>query len=550
MDMRDRRRACRTVVCAVYALLMLCGPQSLIAGNALDALALPAVREVFPAADELAETLDVVPARVVRAHGEVLGWVYFSDALQPVPAYSGKPVRVLVGITPEARIAGVRLIAHEEPILVIGLSDRDLQRFTDQYAGLASDERVRVGAQARAGYHGIDGISGATITAMVINQSIMRSALQLSERLGLPRGADAAVQAGAGMPDGAVALAPGGELASRPLGFERLSTADWAQLWLERPVRITVLIAALLLLVAMLVFQDWLVLRPLLFERLRVGYLLFTVGFVGFYCMGQLSIVNMLAFGRALSGGFSWDTLLLEPVAFILWGFVAVTIVLWGRGVYCGWLCPFGALQELVRKAAERFGVPARDFPPMVHERLWAIKYLILIGLFGLSLDSMARAAMVAEVEPFKTVFALHFARDWGFVVYALALLGIAAFNSKLYCKYLCPLGAALSFFTRFRIFDWLRRRRQCGNPCQTCASQCQIGAIRPTGQIIDNECHYCLECQVTYWDEHRCPPLVEKRKRRERRAQKARVDIIASSNDNVPLLPGTTQNHSLTRGG
>ena len=65
------------------------------------------------------------------------------------------------------------------------------------------------------------------------------------------------------------------------------------------------LVAALGLLVAMLVFQDWLVQRPRLFRRLRTGYLLFTVLFVGFYAMGQLSIVNMLAFGRVMAGGFS-----------------------------------------------------------------------------------------------------------------------------------------------------------------------------------------------------------------------------------------------------
>jgi NosR/NirI family nitrous oxide reductase transcriptional regulator len=264
------------------------------------------------------------------------------------------------------------------------------------------------------------------------------------------------------------------------------------------------------------------VLRPVLFRRVRIAYLLFTVGFVGFYSMGQLSIVNMLAFNHVLAAGFSWETLLLEPVTFILWAFVAVTIVLWGRGVYCGWLCPFGATQELIHTVAQRFKWPQFEFPAMVHERLWAIKYLILIALFGLSLDSMSRAATVAEVEPFKTVFALHFVRGWPFVLYAAGLLVVAAFNSKFYCKYLCPLGAALSFFTRFRIFDWLRRRRECGNPCQVCAAQCEVGAIRPTGEIIENECHYCLECQVIYHDDHRCPPLVEKRKRREKRETRA----------------------------
>lgn len=300
------------------------------------------------------------------------------------------------------------------------------------------------------------------------------------------------------------------------------------QLWKDRWLRIAVLLAALGFLVTMLVFQDWLVLRPALFRRVRIGYLLFTVGFVGFYCMGQLSIVNMLAFNHVLAGGFSWETMLLEPVTFILWSFVAVVIILWGRGVYCGWLCPFGAIQELIHTAAERLQWRKFEFPAMVHERLWAIKYLILIALFGLSLDSMSSAATVAEVEPFKTVFALHFVRDWPFVIYAVGLIVVSAFNSKFYCKYLCPLGAALSFFTRFRIFDWLRRRRECGNPCQTCAAQCQIGAIRPTGEIIENECHYCLECQVVYHDEHRCPPLVDKRKRREKREARAAEIALA----------------------
>jgi polyferredoxin len=241
-----------------------------------------------------------------------------------------------------------------------------------------------------------------------------------------------------------------------------------------------------------------------------------------------LSVVNILAFTRNLGGNFTWDTLLIEPVIFMLWAFVAISILLWGRGVYCGWLCPFGAAQDLLSKLANRFGFEGYRLPQRVHERLWAIKYFILIALVGLSLDSMVNAARLAEVEPFKTVFIMRFAREPQYVIYALALLAVTTINSKFYCKYLCPLGAALSFVTRFRIFDWLRRRRECGAPCQTCARQCQVAAIKPTGEIIDNECHYCLECQVTYSDDHRCPPLVDKRKKREARERKAR-DIIAA---------------------
>jgi len=48
-------------------------------------------------------------------------------------------------------------------------------------------------------------------------------------------------------------------------------------------------------------------------------------------------------------------------------------------------------------------------------------------------------------------------------------------------------------------------------------------------GEIQLNECHYCLDCQVTYWNEHKCPPLVNKRKRRERaKSNKEKVQSVS----------------------
>ena len=168
----------------------------------------------------------------------------------------------------------------------------------------------------------------------------------------------------------------------------------------------------------------------------------------------------------------------------------------------------------------------------MVHERLWALKYLILLALFGVSLQSMSQAEYLAEVEPFKTAINMHFVREWGYVLYAGGLVAIALFNRKFYCKYMCPLGAALTIPAKFRIFDWLRRHRECGRPCQVCAQECEVQAIRKNGEINPNECHYCLDCQVTYWNDRKCPPEVERRKRRER-AGRAR-ELVAGMEETM----------------
>jgi NosR/NirI family transcriptional regulator, nitrous oxide reductase regulator len=74
-------------------------------------------------------------------------------------------------------------------------------------------------------------------------------------------------------------------------------------------------------------------------------------------------------------------------------------------------------------------------------------------------------------------------------------------------------------------VFDWwLRRRKECGRPCQVCAHECEVRAIRPTGEINANECHYCLDCQVTYYNDRKCTPLLERRQKREQRAAAARA--------------------------
>ncbi|WP_330872789.1 MULTISPECIES: transcriptional regulator NosR [unclassified Pseudomonas] len=296
------------------------------------------------------------------------------------------------------------------------------------------------------------------------------------------------------------------EEANRPL---------WLNIWYQKSFQIGVILVALLLLTVILFLQDKFTQRPHFLHWLRRGYLIFTVVFIGWYALGQLSVVNVLTFVHALVQDFRWELFLTDPVIFILWTFTAASILLWGRGVFCGWLCPFGALQELINEAARKLKIRQFELPFALHERLWAIKYIILLLLFGLSLESLATAERFAEVEPFKTAITLKFDRQWWFVLYAVLLLVINIFTRKVYCRYVCPLGAALAIPSKFRLFDWLKRRKECGSPCQLCAKECEIQAIHPDGHINANECHYCLDCQMTYHNDDKCPPLILKKKKR-----------------------------------
>lgn len=285
----------------------------------------------------------------------------------------------------------------------------------------------------------------------------------------------------------------------------------WKRIWQQKTAQVVILCAAIAFLTILFFFQNVLVQYPRATRWVRDGFLAFTVLWIGWYAQAQLSVVNVLVFANALIGDFRWEYFLLEPLIFILWCSVAASLLFWGRGAFCGWLCPFGALQELLNRIAKAIKVPQYRLPWSLHERLWPLKYLIFLGLLGFSVYSLADAERLAEVEPFKTAIVLRFVREWPFVVFALILLGIGLFVERFYCRYLCPLGAALAIPGRLAMFDWLKRYRNCGDPCHLCAQDCMVQAITPLGDINPNECLHCMNCQVKYFDATVCPVMILK---------------------------------------
>lgn len=288
----------------------------------------------------------------------------------------------------------------------------------------------------------------------------------------------------------------------------------WHSIWRDRALELGILALALAVLFGALLKPDWLVRDARRLRIFRTTYLVFTLGFIGWYAQGQLSIVNITALIQAIVDGRSLSFFLYDPMTVVLWVFIAVTFVLWGRGTFCGWLCPFGALQDLLNQFARFVRIPQLRLRPQFDARLKLIKYAVLAVILVTAVTSVSWTSRLIEIEPFKTSITLIFVRAWPYVLWAAVVLVLSTFVYKGYCRYLCPLGAGMVLLGRLRRFDWLTRRAECGKPCQRCTHACEYQAIKKDGAIHYDECFQCLDCVVIYKSDQLCVPLIlEKRK-------------------------------------
>lgn len=302
----------------------------------------------------------------------------------------------------------------------------------------------------------------------------------------------------------------------------------WMRIWEDRAGIIAITCLYLIGISVLFVKQTALVKHEKLTHWIRGGSMLFVLFFIGFYAQGQLSVVNIYTLLLALYNGFKIQVFLLDPVIFILWVFVFISLFIVGRGLYCGWLCPFGALQEFAGLLAKKLRIKQIKIKPQQHKWGQTLKYFILLGLLVSAFFSLNVAEKLAEVEPFKTSITLHFVRTWPFVVYAVLLLLLSMKIHKVYCRYLCPLGAGLAIVGRFPLFKLLRRRDECGTPCQLCKTKkCDIDAINKDGSIDYGECIQCLECVVTIENPNLC--VIDKYKDKKVKPNKPASSIQAS---------------------
>ena len=392
----------------------------------LDRAATPGSQVVFPS-DVLAEVADAdgfeqVDAPFVHYLGDVdarrgARWVALSSrAAGATPSGFGGPLNLLLAVDRDGRLGGVRLIASAEtPAYIAGIDD--------WLAGLRGLSLADGPLSGR-----VDAMSGATVTSRAVLASVDEAAARAP---GLVFGHGLPVLAKVGEPR----LAPG-------LVVVGLLVLVWLPIYLSGQLR-----WRLPFLVAVVIVLGWWLNTPLT----------------------EVDLVN-LSLGHAAA---PWE----NPLRWLLIGFVIVATLAFGQ-VWCGWLCPFGALQELVARIGRWLGL-GTVVGRRVDRRLRSVKFVLLALM--LAVVFITAETGWAALDPMQFLFAGHWTWPMGLLT-ALVLLA-ALWTMRPWCRYLCPLGAFLALGNRLAVLQrWAPVRR---------FRRCDLGVVG----VRDIDCIRCNRC-------------------------------------------------------
>lgn len=174
--------------------------------------------ELFEGADRFGAPVGEPPVAPVMRGEDVLGYAYLNSDITSSVGYSGKPIKIVVGIDRQGVLRGLKLVAHKEPIVLIGIPEAKVVASLNAFIGRDMG-KVAAGAERPPQ---ADIVSGATVTVLVMGDSVVRSAVQL-------------IRSGRLAGDGTAAAAATAEI--RKLDTSKTGTADWQTLVGDGSVR-------------------------------------------------------------------------------------------------------------------------------------------------------------------------------------------------------------------------------------------------------------------------------------------------------------------------
>ena len=203
----------------------------------------------------------------------------------------------------------------------------------------------------------------------------------------------------------------------------------------------------------------------------------------------------------SLQGSFSAN----RSTLFYVCGTLLLYAVLFGRMI-CGWLCPFGLIQELLYKIK----TPKVGKSPATRI-LSFFKYAILVFFVGVvplmyafrnqplpgfckyicPAGTIEGGLLLLSNKSNESVFfpMLNYLFTWKFMLMISIVVG-SVFIFRLFCRFICPLGALYGLFNKFSVFGVKVDEEKCTH-CNICIAHCKCD-IKHVG---DQECIYCGEC-------------------------------------------------------
>ena len=157
----------------LVAVFLLCHSDVAAAASRLSEFAARATpQEFFKQATRFGDPQGDPPILPVFAADRLLGYVYLNSDFTGAIGYSGKPVNMLIGIDPEGVITGLKLVEHKEPIVLVGVPERRVVEAINKLIG-TSIAPIAAGKERPPQP---DIVSGATVTILVMADSVVRSA--------------------------------------------------------------------------------------------------------------------------------------------------------------------------------------------------------------------------------------------------------------------------------------------------------------------------------------------------------------------------------------
>jgi polyferredoxin len=166
---------------------------------------------------------------------------------------------------------------------------------------------------------------------------------------------------------------------------------------------------------------------------------------------------------------------------------------------FCGWICPFGTLQDLLTWLRERTRLPAVQVPARLDRWLRYGRYVTLVLILYMTISTVK--LWFADYDPYRTIFGLgwifefDFSTQWPAYVIAVAILVASFFIPRFWCKYTCPLGGALSLIGHVSLFRIRRNAPSCKG-CALCSVPCPVGIdVEKADPLVNTNCIGCLAC-------------------------------------------------------